>query len=120
MKRLSEKNKLVKRYLEHRPKQEYQAALGRKRRGRGIYVLYRDQKIYYIGLSRSSLRSRLRAHATRDRHKGRWNNFSFYQIGRKKYIKDIESLMLRIICPPGNKVGGRFQKRYNLNNKLSG
>ena len=114
MKKNSNKNKLVKKFLEHRKWDDYKLALGKKNRGRGIYVLYKNKKVYYIGLSTSSLRSRLRRHATRDRHKGKWDEFSFYQIGRIKYVKDIESLMLRIFHPSGNKVSGKFHKKYNL------
>jgi len=112
--KLSDNNKLVRKYMEHEDWRKYQSALGRKARGRGIYALYKGEKLYYVGLSKSSLRFRLRMHATEDRHKGKWNNFSFYQIGRTKYIKDIESLLLRIAHAPGNKVRGRFHKKYNL------
>lgn len=114
----STKSKLVKWFLEHRKWSDYGLALGRKKRGRGIYVLYKGNRIYYIGLSKSSLRSRLRKHATKDRHKGKWDRFSFYQIGKTKYIKDIESLFLRVCRPPGNKVLGKFKKRYNLERRV--
>jgi hypothetical protein len=96
---------------------EYRDALGKGQRGRGVYVLYRKGEVYYVGLSRSSLRSRIRSHATRDRHKGKWDSFSFYQIGRVRLIKDIESLLLRIFRPPGNRVAGKFNKRHNLARK---
>jgi hypothetical protein len=110
----SDKNKFIKKYLEHKSCYEYIKALGRDRRGTGIYILYKGDEIYYIGLSKSSLRSRLRQHAKRDRHKGNWDNFSFYQIIQTKYIKDVESLLLRIYRPDGNKVAGKFKKRYNI------
>ena len=105
---------MVKKHLEHEDWKSYREALGKKGRGRGIYVLYKGEEVYYIGLSKSSLRSRIRGHATRDRHKGKWDNFSFFQIGRTKYIKDTESLLLKIYKPRGNKVHGRFKKKYNL------
>ena len=115
--RVSDKSRLIKKFLERRKWKDYKIALGKKDRGRGIYVLYSNNKIYYIGLSKSSLRSRLKKHTTKDRHKGKWNYFSFYQISRTKYIKDIESLLLRVIHPPGNWVKGRFKKKYDLNKK---
>ena len=118
-KKITDRSKLVKRYLEHRKWKDYKFALGKKKRGRGIYVLYKRNKIYYIGLSKKSLRSRLRQHAIKDRHKGKWNNFSFYQIGRTKYIKDVESLLLRICDPSGNRKRGRFKKKYDLSKKIS-
>jgi hypothetical protein len=110
----SDRSKLVKKFIEHQNWKLYKNALGTKQRGRGIYVLYKKGEIYYIGLSKRSLRGRLKGHAIRDRHKGKWDNFSFYQIGRKKYIKDIESLLLRIYMPKGNKCSGRFRSKYNL------
>ena len=113
-KKASDKSKLVKKHLELVDWRSYKQALGRKQKGRGIYVLYKGDRIYYIGLSKRSLRGRIRRHALIDRHKGKWDRFSFYQIGRKRYIKDVEALLLRIIRPKGNRVVGRFKKRYNL------
>lgn len=115
MKKQTDRSRLVKKNLEHRNWRDYKLSLGMKQRGRGIYVLYKGRKIYYVGLSKRSLRSRLRKHATRDRHKGKWDNFSFYQIGKTKYIKDIETLFLRICDPPGNRIKGRFKSKYSLN-----
>ena len=116
-KRISDKNKLVKTWCEHKDRNCFKEALGSRQRGRGIYVLYKGDKIYYIGLSKRSLRSRLRKHATRDSHKGKWDNFSFYQIGKKKYIKDVESILLRIYRPKGNKISGKFGRKYKFKPK---
>jgi hypothetical protein len=113
----SDRGKLIKKHHEHLDAEEYQKALGKKERGRGIYVLWRGNKIYYIGLSKTSLRRRLRTHAIKDRHKGKWDNFSFYQIGRTRFIKDIESLLIRVCRPDGNKIKGRFQKKNDLGRK---
>src|ERR1700723_623721 len=110
----SNKNALIRLWDEGRGWNEYRADLGRKARGCGIYVLYRKGRVYYIGLSISSMRSRLRSHASRDRHVGKWDAFSFYQVRRRKYIKDIESLLIRIFRPVGNKVSGRFHRKYNV------
>jgi len=113
-KKPSDRGRLVKKHWEHKVAEEYRDALGSKARGRGIYVLYKGDAVYYIGLSRASLRVRIRSHARTDRHKGQWDSFSFYQIGRTRYIKDIESLLLCIIRPPGNRVKGKFAKKHNL------
>src|ERR1700674_3498984 len=113
-KRASDKNRLIKKFWENASAGAHKEAPGSKQRGRGIYVLYSKGKIYYIGLSKRSLRGRLRSHALRDRHKGKWDSFSFYRIGKTKYIKDVESLLLRIIRPPGNSVVGKFGRKYNL------
>jgi len=114
----SSRNALIRLWDEGRGWKEYREALGRKDRGRGIYVLYNKGRVYYIGLSSSSMRSRLRSHAKRDRHAGKWDTFSFYQVRRGKYIKDIESLLLRVFRPPGNKVSGRFHRKYNVARRL--
>jgi hypothetical protein len=112
--KISDKNRLIKKFWENALAEAYKKAPGSKQRGRGIYVLYSKGKIYYIGLSKRSLRGRLRGHALRDRHKGKWDSFSFYRIGKTKYIKDIESLLLRVFRPPGNRVAGKFGRKYNL------
>ena len=110
----SYRNALIRLWDEGRGRKDYREALGRKDRGRGIYVLYSKGRVYYIGLSSSSMRSRLRRHATRDRHAGKWDTFSFYQVRRVKYIKDVESLLLRVFRPSGNKVSGRFHRKYKV------
>ncbi len=114
LRKLSVKNKLVKKWIERISYDKYSIALGRKQRGNGIYILYKGDKPYYVGLSTSSLRGRIRRHATKDRHKGKWNNFSFYQILKTKYIKDVESLLLRYYKPEGNKVKGKFRRQYKI------
>lgn len=117
-KKTSDRSKLVKKHLELVDWRLYRDALGSKQRGRGIYVLYNGDAVYYIGLSKTSLRRQLRKHALQDRHKGKWDRFSFYQIGKTKYIKDIESILLRVFRPTGNSVVGRFKRKYNLKNKI--
>jgi hypothetical protein len=118
-KRKSDRNRLVKKFWENALSDAYRHAPGSKQRGRGIYVLYSKGKVYYIGLSKRSLRGRLRSHALVDRHKGKWDSFSFYRIGKTKYIKDVEALLLRIVRPPGNSLAGRFGRRYNLEKAMA-
>jgi len=38
----------------------------------------------------------------------------FYRIGKTKYIKDVESLLLRVFRPKGNRVVGKFGRKYHL------
>src|SRR3989338_4124118 len=119
--KISDISKLVKKHLEFVDCNFYREALGSKQRGKGIYILYKGDEVYYIGLSKRSLRGRIRKHATKYGHKGNWNKFSFYQIGKTNYIKDIESLieslLLRIFRQKGNRVAGRFKRKYNLAKK---
>ncbi|MFA6217793.1 MAG: hypothetical protein WDL87_09120 [Candidatus Omnitrophota bacterium] len=82
------------------------------RRRSGIYALYRNDRLYYVGLAHN-LRSRLKGHL-RDRHKKLWNRFSVYLTIGSEHMKELESLVLRISKPIGNKVKGKFKKSENL------
>lgn len=97
--------------------EEYQDVIRDFARGRnGIYALYRRGKLYYVGLASSLLR-RLKGHL-RNHHKGTWDRFSVYLTVGPQYMKEIESVLLRISDPPGNKVKGKFAKSENLLRKL--
>src|SRR5580693_574812 len=89
------------------------SVLGRKS---GIYVLSQDGKPYYVGLA-SKLRSRVANHL-KDRHKGKWDRFSFYAIGKKKYLKDIETILIRVADPDGNGQWGTFGRNRNIAKRL--
>src|SRR5271156_5624885 len=65
--------------------------IGKKK---GVYVLSKDGKPYYVGLA-SKLPSRLRHHL-KDRHARRWDRFNFYAIRSQKYLKDLESILIRV------------------------
>lgn len=82
----------------------------------GIYALYRREKLYYVGLARN-LRARLKNHL-RDRHRDQWDRFSIYLTSSDDYIRELESLVLRIVSPPGNRVMGKFPGAANLRRKL--
>ncbi len=118
MKKVSDKNKLVKLWWEHQNIDQVQNVLNKKNHGSGIYVLYHGGEIYYIGLSKNNLRRRLSRHALKDKHIGQWDSFSFYQIRRPKHVKDVESLLLRIFKPTGNSISGRFHKKFNYQNHI--
>ncbi|MDE0144550.1 MAG: hypothetical protein OXI53_10465 [Nitrospira sp.] len=82
----------------------------------GVYALYRGNRLYYVSLA-SNLRNRLRHHL-RDRHGQSWDRFSVYLTIGDSHIKELESLVLRIVSPPGNKLVGTFGKAENLRNQL--
>ena len=86
------------------------------RRYAGIYILYKRDKIYYIGLT-TDLLGRIKWHL-KDRHAGKWDNFTVFRILRVKYLKDIETLIHNIIETPGNRVKGRVPKDADLNRIL--
>ena len=85
-------------------------------KGSGIYALYDDHGLYYVGLTNFSLRGRIQKH-TQDRHKDKWERFSWYHIRDLEHTKDIETILLRIIDPKGNRVKGKFKKKQRESEK---
>lgn len=73
----------------------------------GIYALYQNDKLFYVGKSVTDIRERINKHNTpKSRKHGKWNNFSFYVIPfakRIKYIHDIEALIINIATIQRNK-----------------
>jgi hypothetical protein len=78
----------------------------------GIYALFKKDKLYYVGLARN-LKSRINAH-NKDRHQNKWTHFSLYIIRKEDHIKEIESLVLRIAYPKGNKVRGKLKQSKDI------
>ena len=72
----------------------------------GIYALYKDDGLYYVGLAVDLMR-RVDQHL-KDRHRGAWNRFSVYLTQRDEHLKPLESLLLRVYKPSGNQQGGRL------------
>ena len=74
----TKKSHLVSQHMEGisaKALEQYQDIIREYIRGRhGIYALYKQERLYYVGLA-SNLRSRLKAHL-RDRHKDLWDRFS--------------------------------------------
>lgn len=81
-----------------------------------MYALYRRGKLYYVGLA-SNLRSRL-AHHLKDRHHDSWDRFSVYLTIGDSHLRELESLILRIVKPPGNKQKGKFAKSEDLRRRF--
>lgn len=86
------------------------------RRRQGIYALFRRDKIYYVGLA-SNLRSRL-GHHLKDRHHDSWDRFSVYVTIGDSHLRELESLILRIVKPPGNKQKGKFARSEDLRRRF--
>jgi hypothetical protein len=82
----------------------------------GIYALYRNNQLYYVGLA-TNLKARVNQHL-RDRHAGRWNYFSLYLVHSEKHLRDLESLAIRIAYPRGNRMRGRFGGAPDLRKML--
>jgi hypothetical protein len=118
----SGKGILVKGYIPPLPISVLEIDIFRKEMGTmlkhnsGVYVLYKNKKLYYIGIAHD-LFWRLQQH-TRDKHKNKWNRFSAFIVGRGKYLKDIESMFHRISKTPGNIVRGKFKEHYYYDHKI--
>ena len=83
----------------------------------GVYALYRKNKLYYVGLA-SNLMGRLKTHL-KDKHHGYWERFSVYLTVRDDHMKELESLILRIVNPRGNRQIGKFANSDNLRSTLN-
>ena len=98
--------------------QEYPDVIRKLIKGNaGIYALYRGERLYYVGLA-SNLMRRIKTHLV-DRHNGAWNRFSVYITARNEHIKELESLLLRIMDPAGNRMSGRLRQSHNLKRDLN-
>lgn len=82
----------------------------------GVYALYKGNRLYYVGLA-SNLKNRVKGHL-QDKHKGKWDSFSLYLVRKTDHIRELESLILRIADPKGNKVKGRLPQAENMSPKL--
>jgi len=113
--------RLVTQHLEQvsgRVLDEYAEVVRELIRGRsGVYALYRRGTLYYVGLA-SNLMGRLKTHQ-KDRHNGRWDRFSVYLTVRDEHMKELESIILRIVEPKGNRVAGKFARSEDIRRELN-
>jgi hypothetical protein len=82
----------------------------------GIYLLYRRKSLYYVGLA-NNLLGRLKSHQD-DRHANKWDRFEIYRIRHVRYLKDLETLLVGLLDPPGNAVRGRVPRDADINRIL--
>ncbi len=84
----------------------------------GLYGLYKNDKLYYVGLA-TNLHSRTKDHIN-DRHAGKWNKFKLIVIKKVKYINDLEALALSLYKPSGNKNIPGVPNSYHINKLMKG
>lgn len=82
----------------------------------GIYALYDEDQLYYVGKS-TDLKKRVKQHL-RDRHYASWTHFSLFLIRKVDHINEIESLLIRISNPKGNSTKPKGRARGDLIKKL--
>ncbi len=111
---------LVSQYLErvsYKALERYQDLLKDfTRRRNGVYALYRGDRLYYVGLARD-LRGRVNQHLS-NRHRGAWDRFSMYLTIGDEHVRELESLVLRIVRPKANKQIGKFKRAEDLRRAL--
>jgi hypothetical protein len=111
---------LVSEYLERISREVFsdfaKQLTGLTGKSHGVYALYKKNRLYYVGLA-TDLRKRIDRHL-KDRHAGKWDRFSLYVIKKAGYIKELETLILRITDPTGTRVKGRLPNAKNLKPKL--
>lgn len=116
------KDTLVREYLEAvggvvLEDDHYRSILASMIRGHaGVYALYKDERLYYVGLA-TNLMNRVKHHL-KDKHAGKWNRFSVYLTTTGEHTKPIESLLLRIANPVGNSVRGKLPGSRDLKSDL--
>ena len=79
----------------------------------GIYALYKGDDLYYLGKA-VNLKRRLSQHL-KDRHYKKWDKFSLFIVNNEKNIDDLESLLVTVCEPNGNRQHPRG-KAVNLEN----
>jgi len=71
-------------------------------RSAGIYALFQNEKLYYVGRA-VNLKRRVEQHL-KDKHQKKWTHFSLFLINTEEHIGELESLLIRIADPKGNSV----------------
>ena len=93
--------------LEGENKEKFAAFL-REHERQGLYALYKKNgELYYIGRA-SNLLSRLSTHRS-DLHGKKWDKLAIYIIDGKLKLHDVESLLIAVSKPEGNKNRGRLK-----------
>lgn len=86
---------------------KHQEVVQHRVRGKsGVYALYKNRQIWYVGRA-SDLHRRLGQHLE-DRHAGRWNRFSVFITRKEGTEKELEALLRRVAKPEGNSQNVNF------------
>jgi hypothetical protein len=93
--------------LEGENKEKFVAFLKDHER-QGLYALYkRNGELYYVGRA-SNLLQRLATH-TSDLHGKKWDKLAIYILDERLTLHDVESLLIAVSKPEGNKNRGRLK-----------
>jgi len=77
-----------------------------------VYILYRDDKPYYIGKAERRMAQRLWDHAilTHDRYFHFWNFFSAFAVSDKKHRNELEGILIAAM-PTANSARPKTSER---------
>jgi hypothetical protein len=93
--------------LEGENKEKFAGFL-REHEKQGLYALYKKNgELYYVGRA-SNLLGRLSTHRS-DLHGKKWDKLAIYIIDEKLTLHDVESLLIAVSKPEGNKNRGRLK-----------
>lgn len=106
---------LVDRYVKLWPREVFYIPDGQKKlkeslKDSGVYVLYLDFDVFYIGKA-DNLYQRLHTHATK-RYR-LWNHFSAFLV-RPEHLAEVEAIMIAATPRTANKSGGKVFKKIGL------
>ena len=78
----------------------------------GVYILHRDDDIYYIGRTNGNLFNRIRKHATRPKAKyyNFWNFFSAFVIPDNGHISEVEGILIAVTPKSANRANPRITR----------
>ena len=82
----------------------------------GVYALYKGEKLYYVGQAQE-LVSRIKTHLD-NKHAKCWDRFSIYIAKNKKYVPDLEAVVIAVADPKGNKNRPQLAKKIRKAIKL--
>ncbi len=89
----------------------------RFRKKTGFYFLYDGNTLYYVGIG--NIIQRLKSHAYVDKHKGKWNYFSFYITENIDHAKEIEAIIQRSTQLEGNIKTGKLRNSKDLTESIN-
>lgn len=81
----------------------------------GIYALYKGDKLVYVGLA-TDIYWRMKGHSKNKRLD--WDTASIFIIKKIKYLRDVETAVVRIAKPKYNDIRGRVKDEHYLERLL--
>lgn len=82
----------------------------------GVYALYEKDKLVYSGLA-TNLYWRMKGHSKSERFD--WDTASLFVIPNLKYLRDVETAVVRIAKPKHNDIRGRVKDEHYLKRLLN-